>query len=178
MTVLDTSGFEAHSPGMTRSAAIIFAFCATFVHLPGTVWANPAVSCGYEEVCEEPTTTVVATDEPPVPTTVSVPSTIGAINGPATVGTTIPMFVCSGVMVADVCVQPTTTTVALDGDDCMDDGTTRWSFAPCSTAVAAISDPAPLPVTGSGSQRIALLGLALFALAGVLYGVRWLLKRS
>lgn len=178
MTVLDTFRFEAHSPAMNKSAVIIAAIAAS-ISFASVAHANGdhEPTCGYDQVCEEPTTTIQATDEPPAPTTTVAPtSTIGAINGPATVATTIPAFVCNGTMVADVCVQPTTTTLLQGGDDCMDDGTTRWSMQPCG-AVADVGTAA-LPITGSRSQTVALVGLVLFALAGLLYGVRWVFKRS
>lgn len=171
MTVLDTFRFEAHSPPMNKSAVIIATIVASFT-FAGVAHANGdhEPECGYDQVCHEstaPTTTIVATDEPPAPTTVAPPTTIGAVFGPADAPfdicpptaqclipdpTIVPTFTCLGTMVADVCV-PTTTTVVTP---------------------AAV----PLPATGRASERIAGLGLILMALGGLVLGVRWVFKRT
>lgn len=192
MTVLDTFAFRAHSPAMNKSAAIIAAVVAS-LSFASVAHANgdSEPTCGYDQTCEtttvDTTTTVVATDEPPVPTTtVSVPSTIGAINGPADVPRKRrdpAPFVCPGSYSGDVCIPPftpvsieSTTTLEMGGDDCMSGDTTRWSMQPCDV-VSDIGEPA-LPATGAGSEDVALVGLALLVLGGLLYGVRWAFKRD
>lgn len=149
---------------MSKSAVIIGIFA--FAAFAPTAHAAPV--CGYGETCD--TTTVVATDEPPVPSTV--PSTIAVINAPATVPGR-----------------------AVEPDDCMAGGTTRWSILPCGPTTtiamfvcdgvlvadtcvpaAAVYVAPPLPATGAGSETVALIGLVAIAVGVVLMGVRWARK--